>query len=126
MNVNDNFFYLPRSFQRDPSYNFPPERELKFCTNHPELNSADYVYQAFANHRQPYDFLPFYCLLDVKEDVFVVGTNNFNVEIFDGNLIGTENFESIIKHDISQTVFQIPEQSTVTCLKYLKSNLVRF
>lgn len=123
--MDPSYFYLPKAFEKEADYKVPADNLLKDDKNHPELNSYDYAYQVYANYQEPVDFLPTFCLLDCHRGTFVVGTNNLTSAVFDGNLIGSETFESIAKHNITSTSFQLPHKSTVTGLKFLDKDLVR-
>lgn len=119
------YFYLPGGYTKEACYELPEASKLKHDTAHPELNSVDFKYQISKHYKHPIDFLPFFCLLDTKDQLFAVGTNNLNSSVFDGNLIGAESFEAIVSHDdIQKTVFQLSTKSTLTALKLLDSNLV--
>ena len=120
----DNYFYLPRAYERPEGYEVPPLDQLSADTQHPELNSRNFNYLVNSNYEEPKDFLPVYSLFDMNNGLFIVGTNNFTTATFDGNFIGTEDFDSIVKHDIKRTSFVIPEKSTVTGLKFIDDNLV--
>lgn len=117
------YFYLPQAYDKPKDYRLPLLKDLKENTQHPECNSKDYNYQIYSNE-EPMIFLPTYSLLDYKNGVFVVGTNSFTNVFFNGSIIATEDFDSIIEHDIDKTSFVIPEQSTVTGLKFIDDNLV--
>lgn len=93
--------------------------------HHPELNSKIFTNLVNQHYEEPKDFLPVYSLLDLSNGLFVLGTNNFKSAMFDGNFIGTENFEHIAKHELDKTSFVIPQESTVTGLKFIEENMVK-
>lgn len=110
--------YLHKAFEAPDEVKPRPEA-YKDDTHFPELNSQDFTHQSRTQYEEPSDFLPFYCHVDYMEGSFIVGTNNFTKCVWDGSLIKTENFESIVNHNIKNTTLQIPVQSTITALKYL-------
>lgn len=118
------YYYLPKAFIKDPEYKVTPDDQLKDDLNHPEFNSYDYAHQVYSNYREPRDFLPNFCHLDQYQGSFIVGTNHFSSAVYDGNLIGSDKFESIVNQEINDTTFQINHKSTVTGLKILDRNLV--
>lgn len=121
---DDSYFYLPKAHEIPADYIVPSDSQLTADTQHPELNSRNYNDLVNSNYEEPKYFLPVYSLLDFNNGVFVLGTNNFTHCTFDGNFIGTEDFDSIVKQDIQKTSFVIPEKSSVTGLKFIDENLV--
>lgn len=120
----DNYFYLPKSHETPMDYVAPPVGELAVDTQHPELNSRNFRHLLNANYEEPKEFLPVYSLLGMSNGLFIVGTNHFSSYVFDGNFIGTEDFDSIVQHDVQKTAFVLPERSTVTGLKFVNDSMV--
>lgn len=123
---DEHYFYLPHNYNT-PVMELPnSERDMKKDTMFPQLNSSEFVNLIYGKKVEPRDFLPCYSLLEMNSDgLFVIGTNDFNSPIVDGNFIGTEDFESIVHHNIKDTEFQIPGHSTASGLRFLESNMVR-
>lgn len=94
-------------------------------TDDPDFSLRVFYNQTCSGYKKPEDFLPFFCKIAFQDGIFLIGTNNFITKTFDGNIIATEDFDSIMKADISRTSFVIPETSTVTGLKFIDDNLVR-
>ena len=122
---DDKYFYLPKAHQPPADYQIPPLEEFKNDTQHPELNSRDFFYRIQSNYEEPRNFLPMFCHVDYQDDVFLVGTNNFVSASFDGNVVITDNFDSIVNRDLKKVKLVIPEKSNVTALKFIDTNLVR-
>lgn len=122
--MSANYFYLPKAFINPNNTPKPKGEALKDDTYFPEMNSQTYLYACKSNYRPPSDFLPFFCHLDSLEDFFVLGTNNFNKFVFDGSLIATKSFETIVNHNIDEAMFQTAEKASITALKFLDSEYV--
>jgi hypothetical protein len=121
--LDDDYFYLPKAFDTPSDYTIPLESELLTDTQHPEWNSTAY-FNLSLRFRPPKDFLPVFSLIECTEDIFVVGTNDFTSPVFDGNFIGSKNFDTIATHAIKETSFLAQQNTTVTGLKFLDNTMV--
>lgn len=122
--ANNGNSYIGKAFKTPLGYKIPSLHQLKEDTQHPELNSNDFI-QILSNYEEPKKFLPTFSHLDYSDGIFIVGTNHFASSVFDGNVIATEDFDAIVKHDMMKASFLISEKSTVTGLKFIDKNLVR-
>lgn len=121
----ESYHFLPRAFRDVEIVNRPQPHQLEHDTSYPHLSSTAFRYKIYNSIKEPRDFLPFYSLIEMSSlGLFVIATNDFASPIVDGNLIGAENFDSIVRHNIRRTVFQLPGHNTVCGLKFLEPNLV--
>lgn len=121
--MDDSYFYVPKAFNR-PDEETIHEQMLYLDTERPELNSQQFSFEATACYSKPNTYLPFYCNIEHSNGLFISGSNNFTTCVFDGIVIGTTDFDSIVQKRIEDCQFRVPETSTVSGLKVLEPNLV--
>lgn len=119
----DKVFYLPSVFHPPPSYHMPHPEELATDTNHPELNSLDWITQ-HQEYRPPNDFLSVFSNLILSDGLFILAANNYTSSVFDGIIIASEDFSAIEKHDINKTKFSFCSKAPVNNLLFLDSTTV--
>lgn len=121
--MDSGYFYLPDRYNTPRDYEYPSAEVLKTDTQHPEANSYAYFLEV-QKYQPPKDFLPVFSLIECTEKLFVVGTNDFSSRVFDGNIIGADSFDVIVKKAIGETKFLSQELTTITGLKFLDSSMV--
>jgi hypothetical protein len=121
--MDESYFYLPRAFLPPANYVAITKDQLKTDTDHPELNSTEFFNWSLS-YEPPKDFLPVFSLIEHSGEFFVLGTNDFTSPVFDGNLIGTKNFDEIVKKATGDILYMSQQKATVTGLKFLDQFLV--
>lgn len=124
IDLDKKYFYTSHAYDKAKGYQCPSVEELKADTRHPHTNNLDYHFFCKLKYEPPKDFLPVFSLIECSDGYFVIGTNDFISPIFDGNFIGTRNFDVIANKQKERTEFLAQQKTTVTGMKFLDTSVV--